>query len=200
MKTIDNDADALRVLESVFDAIDAIRDRRKRPDRDSVSEYFCTRHSLDKESTDDFLDELLISWAIYTKTVKGKDSFFISDKVKTGIKSQIARMCEYKESSRVHSAVSSDDPTQPSHGLDTLSPSHEAQENYAIQASEDKRSQSSHYGSDGNVEGNTFIASLNKMVLPNWSEDSNRCTEISIISRDGRISKQPVAFRAQTLR
>ena len=33
MKTIDSDADGLRVLESVFDAIDAVRDRRKRPDR-----------------------------------------------------------------------------------------------------------------------------------------------------------------------
>ena len=33
---------------------------------------------------------------------------------------------------------------------------------------------------DVNVEGNTFIASLNKMALSEWSDnDSNRCTEIS---------------------
>ena len=50
---------------------------------------------------------------------------------------------------------------------------------HAIQASEDKRSQSSLYASDVNVEGNTFIASLNKMALPNRSDDSNSCTEIS---------------------
>ena len=85
--TVDNDADALRVLESVFDANGAIRDQRKRPDRDFVSEYICTRHGLDKEMADDVLNEMLLSGVIYTKTVKGKDSFFICDKVNVGIHS-----------------------------------------------------------------------------------------------------------------
>ena len=65
MKTIDNDEDALRIIESVFEAIDAIRDRRKRPDRDSVSEYICTRNGLEKERADDVLYEMLLSGAIY---------------------------------------------------------------------------------------------------------------------------------------
>ena len=180
MKTIDNDEDALRIIESVFEAIDAIRDRRKRPDRDSVSEYICTRNGLDKERADDVLYEMLLSGAIYTKTVKGKDSFFICNKVRTGIQSQISRMCEHKESSSVHSAVSSDNPTQPSYGLVNPSPSHEAQENFVIPASEDQLSLTSHYSSDVNVDSNSFIASLTKMALPDWSDNvSNKCTEIS---------------------
>ena len=83
-KTIDYYADNLRLLESVFDAIDAIRDRRNRPDRDSVSEYICARHGLDKERADDVLDEMLISGAIYTKMVKDKDSFSYVMKLKRG--------------------------------------------------------------------------------------------------------------------
>ena len=112
--------------------------------------------------------------------VKGKGSFFICNEVKTGIQSKIAKMCELKESSRVDSTISSGNPIQPSHGLVTPSRSQKAQENYALQSSEDKRMSSSHYAFDVNVEVNTFIASLNKMTLPEWSgNDSNRCTELS---------------------
>ena len=75
MKTIDNDSDALRVLESIFDAIDAIWDRRMRPGRDSVSEYICTRHGPDTERADGVLDEMLVSGAIYTKRSKVKILF-----------------------------------------------------------------------------------------------------------------------------
>ena len=75
MKAIDNDADAVRLLESIFDAIDAIRDRRKYTDRDSISQYICTIYDLDKERPDDFLDEMLLSGAICTKAVNGKISF-----------------------------------------------------------------------------------------------------------------------------
>ena len=132
METIGNDADALRLLDGVFDAIDGIRDRKKRPDRDSVSEYICSRYGLDKSRADHVLDEMLLSGAIYIKKFKGKDSFFIRNEVKTGIKSQIARVCEHKEYPRVHSTISSGNPTQLLHDLNIPSPSQKTQDNYVL--------------------------------------------------------------------
>ena len=57
----------MRLLDGVLDASEATRDRRKRPDRESVSEFICTRHGLDKGRADDVLNEMPLSGAIYTK-------------------------------------------------------------------------------------------------------------------------------------
>ena len=70
-------------------------------------------------------------------------------------------------------------PTQPN-SLVINSPFQETQDNFVIQSADDKRGNSLPYASDTNVEGNTFIASLNEMALPdNPNNDSYKCTEIS---------------------
>ena len=114
------------------------------------------------------------------KKFNGNDSFFIRNEVKKGIKSQIARVCEHKEYPRVHSTISSGKPTQLLHDLTSPSLSQKTQDTYVIQSAEGKDCPSLQYDPDVNVEDNTFIATLNKMALPGWSDnDSNRRTEIS---------------------
>ena len=72
METINNDAYALRLLDGVVDAIDAIRGRKKRPDRDSVSKYICSWYGLDIGRADDGLDDMLLSEEICIKTVSDR--------------------------------------------------------------------------------------------------------------------------------
>ena len=100
------------VLEITFDAIDAIRIKRKRHNRDSVSDFICTRLGLGKDKADGVLDEMLLSWAIYVKKVRGKDSYFICKEAKAGIKSKVAKLCDPLPSKSVaHVAYNSTDPT-----------------------------------------------------------------------------------------
>ena len=94
---------------------------------------------------------------------------------------QIARVCEHKELSRVHSAISSDKPTQPSHGLVTPAP-----RKLCYQAC----------ASDVNGEGKTSISSLNKMTLPDWFDnDSNRCTKISKVAETIVLSSRQLHLK-----
>ena len=82
---------------------------------------------LRKRKRRQFLDKMLLSGEKYTKMVKSKNSFSYAMRSKREY-SQIARICEQNESSRVHSAISLDNLTQPSHVLVTMSPSEEVQE------------------------------------------------------------------------
>ena len=85
---------AFKLTKLILEAIEIIRERRKRPDKDSVTDFICSKHGLDQPGLDkgeviDTIDGLLLSGMIFARTTKGKESYFISEEAKLKMTSDI---------------------------------------------------------------------------------------------------------------